>query len=370
VRPLTILQLAANRWWTGSADPILRLVAGLEARGHRVLLGIIPGDRFEAKARAAGLSPLRGLALTPRLLSPSVFRDLRHLRRLVAVEGVDVIHAHHSHDHWLATLARRGAGLVRTFHNARSVRRGWPARALYRRLDAAVAVSREIRDRCLAAGIPPERIFTVPGLVDLRRFTPEADGAPVRRELGLGEAPVVGCVARLAPRRRHDLLIEAFGRVLAEMPRARLLLVGKGERLQELQTLVRQRGLADRIVFTGYRDRDLPQVLAAMDCFALMGAGSDESCRAALEAMAAGLPVVARPVGALPETVADGESGVLVLEDGPEAVAAALLRVLRDPERARRMGKEGRRRAEALFTPERHVGLVEQLYRSVVERRR
>src|SRR6266705_7125412 len=100
-----------------------------------------------------------------------------------------------------------------------------------------------------------------------------------------------------------------------------------------LKQLVAHLGLTDHVVFTGYRDRDLPDVLGAADCFALMGAGSDESCRAALEAMAAGRPVVARRVGALPETVVHGETGLLIEDDRPESVCAALATVLLAPER-------------------------------------
>ena len=118
-------------------------------------------------------------------------------------------------------------------------------------------------------------------------------------------------------------------------------------------------------MFTGYRDRDLPDVLGAADCFALMGAGSDESCRAALEAMAAGRPVVARRVGALPDTVVHGETGMLVGEDRAESVAAALADVLANRDRARAMGLAGRRRAEDVFGPERSVALVERVYRSL-----
>ena len=109
-----------------------------------------------------------------------------------------------------------------------------------------------------------------------------------------------------------EQLLIGFGQLLERLPEARLLLVGKGERRERLEQLVAELGLGQRVIFTGYRDRDLPQVLAAADCFALMAAGSDESCRAALEAMAAGRPVVARAVGALPETVVDGETGLLV----------------------------------------------------------
>ena len=366
MRPLTILHLAANRWWTGSADPIIRLARGLEERGHWVMLGVTPGDRFEAKAREAGIALVRGLSLSVRFTPAALVRDVARLRRLSREKRVDVIHAHHSHDHWLATLARGSAAVVRTFHNAHAARRGWPATMLYRRMSGGIAVSRQIWERCRAAGIPADRLWTIGGGVDLRRFAPDADGQAVRREFGLGQGPVIGSVARLAPNRGHELLIAGFSGLLEHLPNARLLLVGKGEMLAKLQALVNGLGLSKQIIFSGYRDHDLPQVLAAMDCFALMGAGSDESCRAALEAMAVGKPVVARRAGALPETVVDGETGILLGADQPEAVAQALLQVLGDPARHRRMGKEGRRRAEVEFNLERRVQQVEQVYLTIL----
>ena len=134
MRRLTILHLAANRWWTGSADPTIQLVQGLRARGHRVLLGVIPGDRFEAKARETGLDLVEGLKLSPGALGADTLR----VRALIRSQDVDVVHAHHSHDHWLALVARPprpGRGrppVVRTFHNLRAVKHDRLARSLYR----------------------------------------------------------------------------------------------------------------------------------------------------------------------------------------------------------------------------------------------
>src|SRR5204863_5266947 len=90
--PLSILHLAANRWWTGSADPVIQLVAGLRARGHRVLLGIIPGDRFEAKAREAGIEVVDGLRLDARPGPRTLVRATLRLRAIIRDEGVDVVH--------------------------------------------------------------------------------------------------------------------------------------------------------------------------------------------------------------------------------------------------------------------------------------
>jgi glycosyltransferase involved in cell wall biosynthesis len=372
-RPLRVLHLAANRWWTGSADPIIRLVGGLRARGHHVLLGVAPGDRFEAKAREAGLSPIEGLSLRPRAAPLPLARDVRRLRALVAAEDVDVVHAHHSHDHWLALAIRprRRDGqrprLVRTFHNARSVKGSLAASPLYRRTAAVFAVSRQIEARCLAVGIPPERVSWIPGAADLSRFGDAADGQAIRKEFELGQAPVLVSVARFAANRGHELLLAGFEQLLERLPDARLLLVGKGERRGRLEHLVAEKSLGHRVVFTGYRDHDLPAVLAAADCFALMAAGSDESCRAALEAMAAGRAVVARHVGALPETVLDGQTGLLLGNASPEALAEALRAILADPARARAMGEAGRRRAATEFSPERSVTIVENVYRRLVD---
>ena len=370
-RPLTILHLAANRWWTGSADPTIQLAIAQRSAGHRVLLAVPPGDRFEAKAREAGLTVLDGFRLRARLAPIAVARDAVRLRRVAREHAVDVLHAHHSHDHWLAVLFRPTVGghrppVARTFHALRAVKIDAVSRRLYARTAAALVVSRQIEARCRDAGFAPERVFWTPGTADLVRFTAEADGRAIRAEFGLADAPVVVSVARLAPSRGHDVLLAGFRALLAHVPAARLLLVGKGEMRGRLETHVAEQGLSRQVIFTGYRDRDLPDVLAAADCFVLMAPGSDDSCRAALEAMAAARPVVARAVGALPDTVVHGETGLLIADDSPGAVAGALRTVLADRARARAMGAEGRRRAEKEFSAVRTLETVERAYAAML----
>src|SRR5205823_998451 len=326
--------------------------------------------RWEAKERAAEVTLLAGFRRRARLAPFELARDARRLRAVAREHRVDVLHTHHSHDHWLALLARpRSAGrrppVVRTFHALRAVKGDSASRGLYRRTGAALAVSRQIEARCHEVGCAAERVFWTPGMADLPRFAAEADGRAVRDEFALGEAPVVVSVARLAPGRGHELLLAGFRALLADVPAARLLLVGKGETRERLERLVAVLGLARQVTFAGYRDHDLPAVLAAADCFALMAPGSDDSCRAALEAMAAARPVVARALGALPETIAHGETGLLVEDDRPEAVAAALREVLADRARARAMGAAGRRRAEKEFSPARAVETVERAYHAM-----
>jgi glycosyltransferase involved in cell wall biosynthesis len=279
---------------------------------------------------------------------------------------IQLVHAHQTHDHWVAALARRGTGtrLVRSVHHRRAVHRGAAARWLFGRTDALIAVSEGIAAGLRAAATPAARLTVVPGAVDVERFRPSADGEPIRLELGLGNAPVVGCVARMVPGRGHEVLLRAVARLRERLPEARLVLVGRGEERPALARLVRELGLEKTVVFAGYRGADLPAVVAALDCVVLLGTGSEESCRAVLEAMAAGRPVVAAAVGAVPETVVHGETGWIV-EAEPEAVAARLEATLHDRATARRMGEAGRRRVEALFTPGRRAALVEAVYTGV-----
>jgi L-malate glycosyltransferase len=363
MRPLRILHVVANRWWTGSADPALDVARALKERGHTVWFACVRGDVLEAHVRAAGVNLVEELSLERTARPDWLAAQIGTLRRVIQEREIELVHAHQTHDHWLAALGRRGTGarLVRTLHHRRAAHAGPAARWLLKRTDALIAVSEGIAARLRATGVPAARVTVVPGAVDAERFTPAADGAPVRLELGLGDAPTIGCVARMVPNRGHDVLLRAVARLRERMPEVRLVLVGRGEGRPALEGLVHELGLEKTVVFAGYRGPDLPAVLAALDCFVLLGVGSEETCRAALEAMAVGRPVVAAPLGALPEVVVDGETGWLVAPD-PAAVAAALEGVLGDRARGRQLGDAARRRVEALYTPARRAGLVEGVY--------
>ena len=240
-------------------------------------------------------------------------------------------------------MARRPTGLVRTFHNARAVRLTGLSPWLYRRTDALIAVSREIEERGRRAGISPERLVRVDGVVDIGRFE-DGDGAAIRKEFDLGSAAVIGCVARLAPRRGHELLIRAFQQLLPEYPHARLLLVGKGEARARLEALVSDLDLALEVLFAGYRDADLPAVLQALDAFARW-ARARRVRRAAPEAAAAGRRWPR--VGALPEIQKVHGVPACWSTTTPESVTAALAS-RGAVEQAAAMGRAGRERARAL----------------------
>ena len=204
------------------------------------------------------------------------------------------------------------------------------------------------------------------GAVDLDRFAPGAATPALRRSLGLEpEHRVLGIVARVQRHRRFNLLLEAMARLAREDPSARLLVVGRGTHLEATARRPAERlGIADRVVFAGYRTTDYVDVLRAIDVFTYLVPGSDGNCRALLEAAACGLPAVTTGAGALSEIVVHGETG-LVVDESASALCNAWRALLDDPARRDFMGRAARRRAERVFSPERLAVDVERLYRSV-----
>jgi L-malate glycosyltransferase len=375
MRPLSILHLLSNRWWTGTAEPVLALAQGLLERQQRVVLGVPTGSQVEDLARKAGIPRLEGLQLDPRFHPWSWLQDVRTLSAFLRSRPVDVLHTHLSHDHWLALSAgmllnpSRGRMpiYVRTVHTLRRPR-ALSVRWLLRHGAAQlITVSSTLQQDMLERlEVPPSRITAIAGAVDSQRFHPSLSGARIRCEFGLSPTtPLVGIVARIAPSRGHLMLVEAFAQVLTAIPATRLVIVGKGEFQPQVERLIRELGLTEVVIFTGYREDDLPEVLAALDVFVLLAPGSEGSCRAALEAMAVGKPVVAARLGALQDIVLDGETGLLIEPQAHRALAHSISRLLRAPEQARQMGLRGRQRIEQVFSRQRQVDEVLQLYRQL-----
>ena len=372
MQSLSILHLISNSWWTGTADPVLTLVRGLLDSGQRVVLGAPAGSQVERLAQELGIPLLQGLQLDRRFHPWSWLQDLKRLRSFLRQTPIDVLHTHLSHDHWLSLCARslpngretRPWVHVRTVHTLRgraSLSTRW---LLWRRSDHLITVSNALQRRLVQEfRVPADRISLIPGVVDGERFHPGIDGSRIRQEFELVRStPLVGIVARIAPSRGHLTLVEAFARVRTALPTARLLIVGKGEFRPRVEQRVRELGLTDAVIFAGYREEDLPEVLAAVDLFVLLAPGSEGSCRAALEAMAMGKPVVAGRVGALADIVLDGETGLLVDVHSPADLAQAICMLILAPEDARHMGLRARQRVEAHFSRERQVQDVLALY--------
>jgi glycosyltransferase involved in cell wall biosynthesis len=320
-------------------------------------LGGVRLDALAAEAeRISRPGQLRGLATFMRRLRPDVVNP--HLFRSTAVA---------------APLARAlGTGrVVETYHGREAWRQG-PLRGRFvvdrlvsGLVTRVIAVSRGAADFLVhGKGYPAHKVVVVPNGRDLGRFTPGAHREAVRKELGLDrDAPVVGVVGRLETQKGHVHLIDAWPEVVRAHPDARLVVVGEGSLHGPLARRAREDGVADSVVFTGFRS-DVPRVLDAIDVLALPSLHEGMPLTA-IEAAAAGRPVVATAVDGTPEVVREGETGLLVPPADPAALGRALLKMLGNAEAAARMGREARRWARERFDIDAHVEATARVYREV-----
>jgi glycosyltransferase involved in cell wall biosynthesis len=343
VRRLRVLHVDPERAWGGGEVQVLGLARELRARGHVSTLAVDPAGRLVAAAVDAGLS-----VVPLRIANHLDVRAGVALRRLA--RGHDVVHFHTARAHALAPLARGvGARLVVT-RRMDYVPAGGPwVRFLYNRaVDGVIAISEGVRDALVRAGVRRERIRIVPSGIDPERFAaPAAARAAVRDAWGVGAGDVlVVVVGALERRKGHDVLVDAAATLAADGVRVRLAFCGEGGERDALAALAAARAVA--VTFAGFR-ADVAACLAAADVVALPSRREGLGV-AALEAMAAGRPVVASRVGGLPEVVADGETGVLVAPGDVAGLAAALGRLARDAGLRTRLGTAGRARVAARFT--------------------
>ncbi|TMG24538.1 MAG: glycosyltransferase [Chloroflexi bacterium] len=197
--------------------------------------------------------------------------------------------------------------------------------------------------------------------VDLDRYERQEPCCTLPEEYGMEPgAQLVGVVARLEPEKGHPTLLEAWPKVLQSCPEAYLLIIGEGSRRAELERQVSELRIAHRVVFTGRRD-DIPAVTAALE-IAVLPSYREAQGLTILEAMALRRPVVASAVGGIPEMIEDGLTGLLVPPRDPEALATAIVRLLRDHSLADTLGRAGHDMVHDRFCIELMVKAIERIY--------
>ena len=367
----------------GAALSVLELAAGQQRLGHDVLVvaGTIPPGEASMEHLAEQLGvPYRHVPELRREISP---RDdasaTRTIHRLLRERRPHVLHTHTAKAGTTGRVAAlvggraRPGAVVHTYHGhvlsgyfapRRERAYRFAERALAYATDALVAVSDEVRDDLVRLGIAPRAKFVViPYGFDLDgRIDSSAQARETRRTAaGLGDAFVIGWAGRLTEIKRPGDLI----RVLELLPDAVLVLAGDGELRTEVEQLAHALGVAERVRFLGYID-DLGSWYAAFDAFLLTSANEGAPV-VAIEALAAGVPVVATAAGGTGTVVDDGETGLLAPVGDVPALAAHLERLRADAALRERLGAEGALRMRARFSTERMVDDVERLYRRILD---
>lgn len=339
---------------------------------------------MERVAAAAGVEVVRLPGLS-RELSP--VRDLVaawRLARIIRRVKPDVVHTHTAKAGAVGRIAALAAGrprpvVVHTFHG--HVLRGYFGSAgslvfraietaLARVTDRLVAVSPEVRDELVRLGVAPASKFSVIRLgIELEpRVAFDGDVDEVRRRIGIPSGKyVVGWFGRMTTVKRTDDLLTMLAGLRERGIDALLLLVGDGDDRASLEQRAHDLGLARSCLFLGYQE-DVAPWYAICDAVVLTSANEGTPVTI-IEALAAGRPVVATRVGGLPDVVDEGETGLLVRPGDTHAMAERLELLARDPELARRMGEEGRRRALSRYAVSRLVDDVDALYRALLAER-
>ena len=355
-RRVKIFHLFSNYKFTGPADLALLLAKSQLNLGHEVLFfsGTPP---YGTPNHLAGIASERGIVYRPDLHLPKHFhfrqllKDLNTLKAIVAEEKPDWIHCHLPGDHLLGCLAKgeKAPPIVKSQYELNPVNnlRGKYCRP---RTDLWISPTPTATQNLLSWKVETNRILEHPPIVDLQRFQPETRESETEKT---GDSIHIGVVARMQHHRRFPELIKGFSLAAMEDPSLNLHIFGRGTHQDEVaKRPAKESGFADRIHFSGYLDSNqYPGHLRRLDLLIFLVPGSDGTCRAAREAMASGVPVIASRRGLLPELI-PSTAGLLLDDDSPEAISRAILQLSRETGLRRDLAAGGRAYTESFCNAE------------------
>jgi glycosyltransferase involved in cell wall biosynthesis len=384
-RRIKVLRIISRLNVGGPTIHVVNLTAGLDPARFDQLL--VAGN--ESPAEGSMLDYVLSHGVRPHVISEMVTafsltpRDAKALVKLYSLicrERPDIVHTHTTKAGFLGRLAARLAGvsiIIHTYHghplhSYYGPVKNWLLRRMERLLgcftDRLVTVSEQVKSELVAYGVAaPKKITVIPLGLDLDPFLrSHTQRGKFRREMGLAEdIKLVGIVGRIFPIKNHSLFLESAARVSAQEPDVRFVIVGDGVLRPDLERQVRDLGIADRVLFTGWR-RDLPRIYADLDTL-IVSSDNEGTPVSAIESMAAGCPVVATRVGGLPDLIADERTGRLVPPRDPRALASVILELVRNPAAARELGQNAMEVVRKRFTETRLIGDMDHLYSQLLE---
>lgn len=383
--PIKVLQIL-EATGGGTRKHLLDLLRGLDRRRFEPVVAC-PSTRHPSFGQESIVGDLEAMDVRYQIVEMQrAIRPLDDLRSLLSLYRLmrdcrfDIVHVHSSKAGMLGRLAARLAGVPAVVYTPHGLfflgKRGWQ-RGFFRSLeqlvgwltDCTIAVSPSELGELLGNRIArPGTAVLIENGIALEDFSRAADPAATRAALGLApDVPVVGTTSRLNPQKDPQTLLRAIGEVMASDARVRFVWVSDGELRDVAEALVTELGIADRVIFTGFRS-DVLDVMATFDIFAVSSL-FEGMPYTLLEAMALRKPVVATDVVGSRDIVVHGTTGLIVPPRSPAALAAAVRRLLADPALAAAMGAAGRQVVEERFSLRDSIGRTEQLYLQLAARR-
>ncbi len=362
---MKVLLVDLETGWRGGQNQALLILKAVRARGHEAELVAAEGSALGERARESGVRVhivSRGFFRVPAALK---------VRELVRGGGFDLVHANEAHAVSAAWLA--GAHKHVPFLISRRV--GYPigksraSRARYEAAARIIANSKWVAEQAASSGAPREKLTVVYEGTEIPLPFTQAQRAEARSRWGIsGDAPLLGCVGVLLPDKGQEWLIRALTELRKEFPGAKLLLAGDGPCLGKLESLARELGVGEAVLFLGFV-KDVESVYAALDVF-LLPSFFEALNNSLLGAMAYEIPSIAFNRGALGEIIEDRKSGLLVSGPDVPEICSAVRDILSDASYARKLGQEGRKRVEQNFSAEHMVDVIVRVYQEALEVRK
>jgi glycosyltransferase involved in cell wall biosynthesis len=351
--------------WRGGEQQVYYLLKGLKERGQRAELVAQPTSVLGERAREIGVK-VHPIRMRGEADLPSAVR----IARLVARERFDVVHMHTAHAHALGCLACafNPAPLCivsrRVDFPINKMPFGIPSVKYRWRVDHYVAISEAVKKVLAAGGVRESKVSVVHSGVEPRTNLPPR--AEIRRSLGFPEgANIVGSVGALVDHKGQRFLIEAAPLILRKAPSTKFVFVGNGELRASLKTLASELNVDDAIMFTGYQS-NAHEYISAFDVFVApsLMEGLNTSI---LDAMMLARPVVGTTAGGIPEIIEHEKTGLLVPPRNARALAEAILDLLSNPDKSKRLALAGHSRAVAEFTADQMVEGTIAVYGSLLK---
>jgi glycosyltransferase involved in cell wall biosynthesis len=363
---MNILILANHFNAGGISSYILNLAGGLVSRGHKVYVGS-GGGGWLSRLKRYNLEHIYLPLRTKSIISPKLFFAYVVLGRILKEKKIDIIHSQTRVSSVLALWVSKKTSIpfVYTAHgflNPRWGRRTFPC---FGKL--VIAISQPVREHLLRNfGLSEERIRLVHNGIDITR--PQASGLrpqELKKEYGLKDGPVAGIIARLSEVKGHKYLLMAMKKVIAEIPDAQLLIVGEGSIKKDLQGLVQELGIIRNVYFIPAVS-DTVEPLSVMDVF-VMPSLEEGLGLSIMEAMLAGVPVAATDAGGITTLVKDNQTGILVKPADAYNLALAIIELLKNKEKARRLSGSARDLIVREFSLEKMAEETEKVYRECLK---
>lgn len=350
----------------------VKLALSFRDAGHEIYFAAHPKGRIYSELKKCGIKTIKA-----RLLRNFDPVSSLILRRAIKRYNIGILHVHMSRDLVHAYLStalsrKRPRVILQKQVSSKVLKKDLFHRLIYSGVDRIFVLSNFLRANILdTCPVTQEKVRVIPGGINADLYeVNQGGGRNIRAAYSIPEdALVIGAIARIDRAKGLSELVKAFASLPGQYDRVRLVIVGEptfGEENYdaELRGLVSSSGLGDRVIFTGYRS-DIPSVFSAFDLFALPSY-EEAFGYVFIEAMAAGLPVIATRSGGVSDIVSDGETGLLVMPKEVESLRGAMIRLLSDRQLRLAYGARGKKKVKEQFSEAKIFKRYEDEYRSLL----